>query len=76
MSDKVEKYRRIINGSHDMIFTSDLAGRFLDVNWAGIKMMGYRKKAELMGVGSISALFHKEGERKKFFSLISRKGFV
>ncbi|HJO63451.1 MAG TPA: PAS domain-containing protein, partial [Desulfobacterales bacterium] len=59
-----------------MIFTSDSAGRFLDVNWAGIKMMGYREKAELMGVGSISALFHKEGERKKFFSLIGRKGFV
>lgn len=76
MSDEGNKYRRFFDGSHDMIFTSDSTGRFLDVNKAGIEMMGYHAKAELMGIGSISDLFRKAGERKRFFSFMGKKGFV
>jgi len=76
MSDEDEKYRRIFDGSHDMIFTSDAAGRFLDVNKAGMEMMGYRSKAELMGAGSIGDLFCRAEERENFFLAIGKKGFV
>ncbi|MFQ5483816.1 MAG: PAS domain S-box protein [Desulfobacterales bacterium] len=76
MSEEGEKYRRIFDGSHDMIFTSDSTGRFLDVNNAGMEMIGCRTKAKLIGAGSIGDLFCKTEERKKFFSALGKKGFV
>jgi PAS domain S-box-containing protein len=47
-----KKYRRIFEGSHDAIYTSTLEGNILDVNQAGVDMMGYPSKDELLKTGS------------------------
>jgi PAS domain S-box-containing protein len=71
-----KKYRRIFEGSHDMIYTSTLEGDILDVNKAGIEMLGYPSKEELLKKGQVNKLYKNLEDRKKFISFISRDGFV
>ena len=42
LSKREKKFRRIFEGSHDMIYTTNLKGSLLDVNQAGVDMLGYR----------------------------------
>jgi PAS domain S-box-containing protein len=70
------KYRRIFEGSHEMIFTFNSAGRLLDVNKAGIEMLGYCSKAELLEIESFKGLFRHAEDRDRFFAAINREGLV
>jgi PAS domain S-box-containing protein len=71
-----KKYRRIFEGSHDMIYTSNLAGELLDVNQAGVDLLGYRNKEELLGIGSARHLYLNPKDRDRFLFEINRKGYV
>jgi len=71
-----KKYRRIFEGSHDMIYTSTLEGDILDVNQAGVDMMGYPSKEELLKTGQANKLYKNIKDRQKFINLINREGYV
>lgn len=70
------KYRRIFEGSHDMIYTTNLPGKILDVNPAGVDMLGYRSREELIRIGTAERLYAYPKDRKSFLGQILRKGFV
>jgi PAS domain S-box-containing protein len=76
IAERERKYRRIFEGSHDMIYTSTLAGDILDVNQAGVDMMGYPNKDELLKIGRANRLYKDIKDREKFIDLINRDGFV
>jgi len=71
-----KKYRRIFEGSHDMIYTTNQLGQILDVNQAGVEMMGYPSKYAMLGLGSARALYRNAEDRDKFLNLINRNGYV
>ena len=71
-----KKFRRIFEGSHDMIYTTNLQGNLLDVNQAGVDMLGYRSKEDLLRMGSAKKFYRKARDRNKFIELINREGFV
>ena len=71
-----KKYRRIFEGSHDMIYATNLPGELLDVNQAGVEMLGYRNKEELLGSGSARKLYRDPKDRDKFLKVINKKGYV
>ena len=71
-----KKYRRIFEGSNDMIYTSTLEGSLLDVNQAGVEMMGYPNKDELLKIGQANKLYKNIKDRKKFIDLMNRDGYV
>jgi PAS domain S-box-containing protein len=71
-----KKYRRIFEGSHDAIYTSTLAGDILDVNQAGVDMLGYPDKDELLKIGQANRLYKNIKDREKFIALIDRDGYV
>jgi PAS domain S-box-containing protein len=71
-----KKYRRIFEGSHDMIYTSTLEGDILDINQAGVDMMGYPNKDELLKTGQANRLYKNIKDREKFIALIGREGYV
>ena len=71
-----KKYRRIFEGSHDMIYTSTLEGNILDVNQAGVDMMGYPNKEELLKIGQANRLYKNSNDRKKFIDRINHDGYV
>src|SRR5437867_4125586 len=43
-----EKYRRLFEESPDTIFTASFDGRLMDINPAGVKLLGYSSKAQLL----------------------------
>jgi PAS domain S-box-containing protein len=76
ISKREKKYRRIFEGSHDMIYTSNLQGNILDVNQAGVDMLGYRSREDLLRIGSAKKFYRNARDRNKFIELINREGFV
>jgi len=71
-----KKYSRIFEGSHDMIYTTNLQGRLLDVNQAGVELLGYRGKEDLLAEGSVTKLYWNAEDRDKFLKEVNRKGYV
>lgn len=71
-----KKYRRIFEGSHDMIYTTNLSGKILDVNQAGVQMLGYESKEEMLRVGSARKLYRRPRDRDKFVELMRTDGYV
>ncbi len=71
-----KKYRRIFEGSHDMIYTTNLEGKILDINQAGVEMLGYASKEEMLKIGSARHLYRNALDRDRFLAVINRKGFV
>jgi PAS domain S-box-containing protein len=69
------KYRRIFENSKDMIYITSVGGRFIDVNQAGVEMLGYTNKKDLMNIHIKDIYLHPE-DRKKFQSEVTQKGFV
>jgi PAS domain S-box-containing protein len=69
------KFRRIFENSKDMIYITSVDGRFVDVNQAGVEMLGYTDKKDLMNIHPKDIYLHPE-DRKKFQSEITQKGFV
>ncbi len=71
-----QKYRRIFEGSHDMIFISTEQGKIRDINEAGVKMLGYSNKQEVLDIESVQSLYLRPEYRDKFIDLIQHKGYV
>ena len=70
------KYRRIFEGSHDMIYVTNLKGTILDVNLAGVDLLGYPNKNALLNMGTAKGLYYREEDRDKFIKMINRDGNV
>ena len=71
-----KKYRRIFEGSHDMIYTTNLQGKILDINQAGVEMLNFPSKEEMLKMDSAKNLYRNASDRDKFLAAINRKGFV
>jgi PAS domain S-box-containing protein len=71
-----KKYRRIFEGSHDMIYTTNLQGKILDINQAGVEMLGYSSNEEMLEMGSAKYLYRNALDRDRFLATINRRGFV
>lgn len=71
-----KKYRRIFEGSHDMIYTTNQEGTLLDVNQAGVEMLGYASKEDLLAIGKVTGLYNKTEDRNQFLGMITQEGFV
>ncbi|MCJ7810511.1 MAG: PAS domain S-box protein, partial [Desulfobulbaceae bacterium] len=70
------KYRRIFEGSNDMIYTTNLPGDLLDVNEAGVNLLGYQNKEELLGIGSARNFYLNPKDRSRFLKKINQKGYA
>jgi PAS domain S-box-containing protein len=71
-----KKYSRIFEGSHDMIYTSRQDGKLLNVNNAGVEMLGFSSKEEMLGIDSVSRFYVNPEDRFKLVTLFSRNGNV
>jgi len=69
------KYRRVFENSKDMIYITSVGGKFVDVNQAGVEMLGHTNKKDLMNIHTKDIYLYPE-DRKRFQSEITQKGFV
>lgn len=76
VSRREKKYSRIFEGSNDMLYTTNEQDEILEVNQAGVDMLGYSCKDELLHIGSANKLYYRIKDRKKFLELINRDGYV
>lgn len=70
------KYRRIFEGSKDMIFITATDGAIKDVNPAALDLLGYGSKHELLSLPSIEHVYHNPMHWQVFKKQIDRHGFV
>ncbi len=75
LKETEERYRRIFENSKDMVFITSVDGKFIDVNQAGVDILGYETKERLLQTRSTHTYFDAE-ERPKFQGEIDQKGFV
>jgi len=69
------KYRRIFEGSMDLIFVVDNHGNFIDINRAGISMLGYMSTDEIQGV-NFNEFLVKPDRIEKLFEKMKSNGFI
>jgi PAS domain S-box-containing protein len=70
------KYRRLFEGSKDLIFITFTDGRFKEVNQACVDILRYSSKEELYSLGSVEKVYDKTTHWKVFKRQIDRDGFV
>ncbi len=71
-----EKYRTLFEESKDVVFISSLAGKFIDINQAGVDLFGYASKEELLQIDIASKLYVNASDREKYQNELARVGFV
>lgn len=72
-----EDYQRIFQNSQDMVYLSSRDGRWLNVNQAGVRLLGYESEDELLSVpDSAQAAYLDPEDRKAFRAAIEKDGFV
>ncbi|MCK4785264.1 MAG: PAS domain S-box protein, partial [Desulfobacteraceae bacterium] len=76
LRESEEKYRKIFDESKDMIYITTRGGRFADVNEAGVKLLGYDSKQEVLDMESAELLYRNPSDRKRFQESIEQDGFV
>lgn len=70
------KYRRLFEGSKDLIFITYKDGTFIEINNACVDLLGYDCKEELLSLGSVEKVYKKATHWKVFKRQIDRYGFV
>ncbi len=69
------KYRRIFEGSKDMILIISENGAIKDVNQAGVDLLGYESKTELLELKSVEEIYENPKHWQVFQKHIQRDGF-
>ena len=60
------RYRRIFEGSKDMIFVTDREGRLLDLNPAGVELLKFSSKAEALNLPHLREIFQEPRDWERF----------
>lgn len=71
-----ERYRALFEDSKDAIFFCTPEGRFVDINRAGIELLGFESKEAVLAIDSPQDLIPHENERLKLQQMLDRNGFI
>jgi PAS domain S-box-containing protein len=71
-----QKYRRIFEGSMEMMFVIDDQGRFVDINRAGLDLLGYGALDEVNRAGGFAALMADTDRAAAMMEELRRRGFI
>ena len=71
------RYRTIFERSHDAILLVDTNGKIVDVNPAGIAILGYESKEELLSLRAwATGLFEDREDLRRFVRQVSQNGYA
>ncbi|MBW1658955.1 MAG: PAS domain S-box protein [Deltaproteobacteria bacterium] len=71
-----QRYRRLFENLKDAVFASTVEGRFIDINPAGVEMLGYSSKEEVLKLNILTDLYYYPEDRLKYQEIIARQGYV
>jgi PAS domain S-box-containing protein len=69
-------YRSIIDNVQDLLYRTDMDGKITMISPAGARQAGFGSPEEMIGLDLAQTLYADPQERKKFLSLLARKGSV
>jgi PAS domain S-box-containing protein len=70
------RYRRIFEGSKDMIFITDREGRLLDLNPAGVELLKFASKKEALGLAHVREIFQEPKDWERFQIQVEVEGYI
>jgi len=76
LRESEQKYRSLFEESKDVVYISTRAGKFLDINNAGVELFGYSSKEELLQIDIPRDLYVNPGDRILFQNLLLKQGYV
>ncbi|HUL30293.1 MAG TPA: MEDS domain-containing protein [Thermodesulfobacteriota bacterium] len=71
-----EKYRALFEESKDAIFIFSPEGRFVDMNPAGVELLGYASKEDLFQTDILKDLYVRPEKKKEIEQVLADQGFV
>ena len=71
-----KRYRHIFEHSPAMVYLTDPNGVILDMNEAGIRMLGYDSRDEVVGLEAAHHIYADPGDRKLYLETIEKTGSV
>jgi PAS domain S-box-containing protein len=71
-----QRYRRLFEESQDMVFIVTPAGKLVEVNPAGVELLGCQSREEMLGVPSIIHFYLHPADRTTFRREIEKQGYV
>ncbi len=71
-----EKYRTLFEESTDAIFVTTQEGRYVDINEATVKLLGYDSKEELLNIDIAREIYLDPEERLRVKNLLDSNGIV
>jgi len=69
-----KRYRTLFEESRDMIFTTANNGKFADINPAGVALLGYASKEEVLKIDIRSEFYYSDADRDAIYKEIKEKG--
>jgi PAS domain S-box-containing protein len=70
------KYRQLFEASRDPILIWDVTGRILDINAAGLQLLGFQDRYGARQSGRALDLFHNPADGRRLLQMVDRDGFV
>ncbi len=71
-----EKYRTLFEESRDAVYITTPEGKIVEMNPAGVELLGYSSKEELLKVDIARDIYWNPQEREAFQKVIAEQGFV
>ena len=76
LHDSEQRYRALFEESKDVIYMSTPDGKFIDINPAGVDLLGYESKEDLLQINITQDLYVYPSEREAFQKTLAKKGYV
>ena len=74
--DSAQRFRHIFEHSPVMVYLSDTDGLIVDMNEAGIRMLGYDSPEEVLGLEAARHFYKEPRDRERFLDKIKETGSV
>ncbi|UCH96606.1 MAG: PAS domain S-box protein, partial [Candidatus Aminicenantes bacterium] len=71
-----KQYRSLFEESKDVVFITTPGGKVIDINPAGVELLGYQSKEEVLGLDSVLDFYYNPEDREEFRKEIEREGYV
>jgi two-component system NtrC family sensor kinase len=71
-----ERYRTIFERSRDALILTDSKGKIIEINQAGIEILGYKNKEQLLRVRWDQEFFEEQEDLYKYRTTVLKQGFV
>ncbi len=71
-----KRYQDLFEESKDVVFITTPEGKFIDINPAGVEVLGYQSKEEILRWSSVPDVYYHPEDRAVFREEIEKQGYV